>query len=370
MTVTDANATGLVCVPANGSSLAPGASLSCTASHTVTQADIDAGHYLNTACVSATGATATCDDADVPADQNPHLTIVKDATEDSFSAVGDVIHYTITATNDGNTTLASVTVTDPNATGLACTPANGSPLAPGAALSCTASHTVTQADIDAGHYLNTACVDAEGAEATCDDVDVLNASLTIEKTNNAPLEDLVLPDKSVKSLSTADEGETVTYTLSYTIGQVDVTNAVITDVVPEGLEYVDGSATGNAEFSFDGYDSTTRTLSWTAASVTVNGSVTYQALVQNDANELSQPLRNVATIDSDETQPDDAFSDVFVPVVPLAETAPPTDVIASHDGTNAPGFSLMLILAVLGGLILVIGFVTPVPEVIRRRNRR
>ena len=200
MTVTDANATGLVLHPANGSSLAPGASLSCTASHTVTQADIDAGHYLNTACVSATGATATCDDADVPADQNPHLTIVKDATEDSFSAVGDVIHYTITATNDGNTTLATVTVTDPNATGLVCTPANGSPLAPGAALSCTASHTVTQADIDAGHYLNTACVDAEGAEATCDDVDVLNASLTIEKTNNAPLEDLVLPDKSVKSL--------------------------------------------------------------------------------------------------------------------------------------------------------------------------
>ena len=61
---------------------------------------------------------------------------------------------------------------------------------------------------------------------------------------------------------------------------------------------------------------------------------------------------------------------MFVPVVPLAETAPPTDVIASHDGTNAPGFSLTLILAVLGGLILVIGFVTPVPEVVRRRNRR
>ena len=79
---------------------------------------------------------------------------------------------------------------------------------------------------------------------------------------------------------------------------------------------------------------------------------------------------NVATIDSDETQPDDAASDVFVPVVPLAETAPPTDVIASDDGPSAPGFSLMLILAVLGGLILVIGFVTPVPEVVRRRNRR
>ncbi len=29
-----------------------------------------------------------------------------------------MIHYTIEATNDGNTTLAAVTVTDPNASGL------------------------------------------------------------------------------------------------------------------------------------------------------------------------------------------------------------------------------------------------------------
>ena len=43
---------------------------------------------------------------------------------------------------------------------------------------------------------------------------------------------------------------TVTYTLTYTIGDVDVTNGVITDVVPAGLTYVDGSATGNTEFTF------------------------------------------------------------------------------------------------------------------------
>ena len=153
------------CTPANGSSLAPGASITCTATHTVTQADIDAGHYLNMACVSATDATATCDDADVPSVKNPHLTIVKDATETSFSAVGDVIHYSITATNDGNTTLTNVIVTDPNAGGLNCTPQTPvSSLAPGGTITCTASHTITQADIDAGHYLNTACVSASGAD--------------------------------------------------------------------------------------------------------------------------------------------------------------------------------------------------------------
>ena len=87
------------------------------------------------------------------------MNVTKSAEPANYSKVGDVINYTIVATNDGNTTLAAVTVTDPSVNGLVCTPANGSSLAPGASMSCTASHTVTQADIDAGHYANTACVD-------------------------------------------------------------------------------------------------------------------------------------------------------------------------------------------------------------------
>ena len=46
--------------------------------------------------------------------QNPHLSITKTATEANYDSVGDVIHYTIMATNDGNVTLHNVTVTDPN----------------------------------------------------------------------------------------------------------------------------------------------------------------------------------------------------------------------------------------------------------------
>ena len=42
----------------------------------------------------------------MPASQNPHLAITKVATESSYNAVGQVIHYTIVATNDGNMTLA------------------------------------------------------------------------------------------------------------------------------------------------------------------------------------------------------------------------------------------------------------------------
>ena len=97
-----------------------------------------------------------------------------------------MINYTIVATNDGNATLAAVTVSDPFVSGLSCTPANGSALAPGASMNCTATHTVTQADIDARHYANTACVDdgTSGAAQACATKDVpapRHPSLTITK---------------------------------------------------------------------------------------------------------------------------------------------------------------------------------------------
>jgi uncharacterized repeat protein (TIGR01451 family) len=180
VTVSDPKVSGLVCTPANGSSLAPGASMTCTATHTITQADLDAGHYANTACVNATGATQACASKDVPASK---LSITKVATESTYSAVGDVIHYTIVATNTGQTTLQSVTVTDANAGGLSCTPANGSSLAPSTSMTCTASHTIVQADLDAGHYANTACVDdgPSGAAQACASVDTPASKLSITK---------------------------------------------------------------------------------------------------------------------------------------------------------------------------------------------
>src|SRR5204862_6329933 len=122
-------------------------------------------------------------------DNSPSLAIVKTATEASYSSVGTTIHYTITATNTGNTTLAAVTITDTLATLGTCTPANGSSLAPGATLICAATHVVTQADIDAGTYRNTACVDdgTAGADPKCANADVpsrRNPSLAVVKVDD------------------------------------------------------------------------------------------------------------------------------------------------------------------------------------------
>ena len=122
-----------------------------------------------------------CADEDVPW---AHLTITKVATEQSFTAVGNILHYTIVATNDGGADLAAVTVSDSLVSDLSCAPGNGSALAKGASMTCTATHTVTQADLDAKHWTNTACVDdgAAGAAEVCASTYTPLVGLTLVKT--------------------------------------------------------------------------------------------------------------------------------------------------------------------------------------------
>ncbi len=173
----------------------------------------------------------------------------------------------------------------------------------------------------------------------------------------------------------AEIGDTLTYTLTYDLTNGPVHNGVITDTLPVGLAYITGSATNNAEFTFVDYDAATRTLTWTAPLVSADGSVTYQVTVLAAAADEPQPLVNVATIDSDETPRDDDERRVLVAPPPLVltppPTLPPTDAIAEpSQGASNPGTSLMLVLLGLAGIALALGFVTPVPERVRRRDGR
>jgi uncharacterized repeat protein (TIGR01451 family) len=236
VTVTDPNATGLTCTPANGSSLAPGGTMTCSASHTITQADIDAGSYFNQACVDdgTAGAVQACDDVTTPGTQNPHLSITKSASPTTYSVVGQVITYTIVATNDGNVTLSNVTVSDPSVSNLTCTPSNPvASLAPGGTINCSATHTITQADLDAGHYTNTACVDdgTGGAAQAC-------APSTVNKQQTAQIAPTATTCANFRDGTAADLTE-----LLYT-----VKSGKINSVAPGVLFYysfVTVSSTGN-----------------------------------------------------------------------------------------------------------------------------
>ncbi|HXG25853.1 MAG TPA: hypothetical protein VNL94_03255, partial [Candidatus Binatia bacterium] len=191
--VTDPNAPDIDCSAELGQqatipSLAPGASVVCSASHTITQDDLDAGHYLNTACADdgEGGAEEVCDDEDTPGEQNPELSIDKSAAEPDYDEVGDVIHYTIVVTNTGNVTLHDVVVTDPEISDLDCEPdLPVASLAPGASFTCTATHTIVQEDLDLGFFDNTACADdgngngETGAAPVCDDAVVFGEEVEV-----------------------------------------------------------------------------------------------------------------------------------------------------------------------------------------------
>ncbi|HEX2705996.1 MAG TPA: hypothetical protein VHM65_09575, partial [Candidatus Lustribacter sp.] len=348
-------------------------------------------------CVPTAEQDADCTtDTTVEAAPNIHAVKTVDGEHVTTANPGDVLHYAITVTNSGDAA-GTADVTDDVSAILAHATigaiSDGGTLTAGvitwpqfslAALTGTKTLTfeatlstsfpngttdLPNAVVVVGTGSN--CVPTAEQDADCTtDTSVSEYKLTIDKTNDAPLVTLVLPDNTTADLPTADEGTTVTYTLTYAVGKLSVHNGVITDVLPAGIQYVAGSATSNDEFTFESYDSTTRTLSWTAATVTKGGSVTYKALVLTGASALSQPLTNVATIDSAQTVPASDTSDIFVPVIPKGETAPPTDILVAPDGTNSPGSSLMLILVVLGLLVVSIGLITPVPAVVRRRNQR
>ena len=84
-----------------------------------------------------------------PISQNPGLAVQKRVISTGpYDSVGDLIVYTITAANTGNTTLTGVTITEVGigAVLVACTAPIPATLAPGAVVDCTATHTVTQAN--------------------------------------------------------------------------------------------------------------------------------------------------------------------------------------------------------------------------------
>ena len=104
--------------PATVPTLAVGDSATFTADYTVTQDDIDAGSDIeNTATANATPAAGdytpvTVDEVVTVDEPAPDSTLTKTASNNTDVTVGEVITYTYTFTNTGNTTMTDVSVSD------------------------------------------------------------------------------------------------------------------------------------------------------------------------------------------------------------------------------------------------------------------
>ena len=97
--------------------LDPNEAVTCTASYSITQADLNGGSVTNVAKASAGGTDSNQDSETVTAVQTKTLSLVKSATPSTYSTVGQSISYGYLVTNTGNVRLAGpVTVADDKAT--------------------------------------------------------------------------------------------------------------------------------------------------------------------------------------------------------------------------------------------------------------
>jgi len=133
VTVTDDKIATVTCpaVPAEG--IAPGASLTCAADYTVTQADVDAGEVTNLATASTVinGETVSSPEVTetVEADLEPRLSVTK-TTLSNRQLFGPIfeVEYALNLENTGNVTLTDLQLDDDLAEAFAPATVVGTPV--------------------------------------------------------------------------------------------------------------------------------------------------------------------------------------------------------------------------------------------------
>ena len=270
-----------------------------TITSTATVNDPDTGDHILTATAVSAAPGNNCpaggtDPACTPVTDvlTPALSIVK--TANATTAVpGQVIGYTVTITNTGQTTYSGAAVTDSfaemgddavydgNATTTSGSLSFTSPnltwtgdLAPGA--SAVITYTVTVDNPDTGDKLVINTVTSADPGSTCPPgaastacrvtVSVLTPALTITKT---------------ASTTTATPGSTVAYTITVTnTGQVPYTGASVTD--PLGGVLDDAAYNGNASATTGSVSFTSPVLTWTGnLNPGAAATITYTITVHN-----------------------------------------------------------------------------------------
>ncbi|AKC86671.1 hypothetical protein WQ53_07755 [Pseudoxanthomonas suwonensis] len=227
--------TGVVCGPAAGT-LAPGDSVTCTATYQVTQVDMDAGSIDNVARANAVGpggpVASNDDDAQVTVDNLRSASLAKEVTPTTVAAAGEQVTYEFLITNTGNQTVTDPVVEERAFSGtggwpVVTCPAGSYP--PNASVTCTASYTVTQADIDAGQVTNTARAQVTPPDGIPLLTNEDDAVVTATAVPGLSLE------KAATPTSVSAVGDTIDYTFLVTnTGGVTVNALVVTETAFSG----------------------------------------------------------------------------------------------------------------------------------------
>ncbi|WP_170156040.1 DUF7507 domain-containing protein [Umezawaea tangerina] len=247
-------APALTCQPVAPATVAPSATMTCTGSYTVTQADVDEGEV--TATATSTGLARDGETVESPQAQvvtklstasalvaAVSVSAVDDANANGRVDAGERITYAVTATNTGAVTLADVRVagelTAPASPepGLTCSPTEPAKLASGTAMSCTGTYVVTQADVDSGSVVY--AVTATGTSPDRESVasakvpvrtDLVRASALVVTAATGGIAD-------TNANSVTDAGDVISYSVEVTNAgtvSLDKVAAVTSVVAPAG----------------------------------------------------------------------------------------------------------------------------------------
>jgi uncharacterized repeat protein (TIGR01451 family) len=232
----------------------------------------------------------------------PDISVVKTASVNSVSAVGQTVTYTFAVTNTGGVTLDDIEVTDAQATPslganlgpISCTTGtNGSiTLAPGASDTCSATYTVTRADLDNGSITDTATVTGEPPNS--DTPVSAHSTLTLSVISLSVVKS-ASPSAGVVAGSTTPIVYTITVKNSGTATTSQQT--VVTDSAPTGTTLVSGSpACANGGSPACTVSVSGSTITWTIpAGVAPGASYTLTFAVKADAADAAGTIANTAS---------------------------------------------------------------------------
>ena len=287
----------------------------------------DCGDLDNTAFASASNADTVQASASIHVNC-PTVAIEKSNDQSDPVLPGTVVSYTLTVTV-GDSQASDVVVTDTLPLGLDAATSISSD---GTYDDATRTITWELGDLDPGSYPltyqaavsldagqgdelvnlavvtspNSQCPDAQNLADECDDDSIVTVrvpTLVIDKAADTDVVHFVFDaDGNVKSV----DPEQVTWTLTYTLANGPVTDAVITDPLPEFLVFVSASDGG-------AYDPVTGIITWQLGDLTVDGSdsVSFVTTVDPDFPE-TDPIVNVASIVSNETPRDEGKDSIRV----------------------------------------------------------
>lgn len=223
-------------------SLTPGETVKATATHTVTETDIDAGIVENTAKaggkapdgkqVESNAAKA----ATTIEKRKPSIAIVKTGTErvsgDDVKP-GTEIEFRFEVENNGNVTLKGIAIDDAF-DGIGDIELDKTELAAGEKTGGTAKYAITQADINAGVVKNTATAKAEDVDGNPVESNESEHDVEIEGTSSLAIEKTV-DREALDGRKSELDGTQLTYSFTVTNTGTTTVSGISIDDAMKGL---------------------------------------------------------------------------------------------------------------------------------------